>query len=405
MVMRARIPRLGACPGIDAGSTGRRSGRLRAPRRWPRLLLCLAGLLCLGLLLYSTRLPAAEAPLGADLAPPALRAMFGRLDPSVVTINAARSVGEGELLRGFGVSEDDPFMDFIRAKLTVAPGEYLDAVLGSGFVVSPDGYIITAAHVVEDALAVVVELGDHRLLPARVVGSDRETDIALLKIEAGNLVPVVFGKSVLLGLGDRVIAIGAPFGLERSLSTGLVSGRDRLAYPDAWTPMIQTDVAVNPGSSGSPLFNLRGEVVGMNTMIFSYNGGYNGVALAIPSETLSAAVAQFKLTGTLPRRGMGARFRDLPPILAQVLGIDQGRGVIVTATLPRGLAAQAGLLVGDVIMEFDERAIVKAPDLLSALAVADLRQAHRLKVIRDRLPRLLQLPGQLPGANLEPPPR
>jgi len=382
-----RIPRIRnrAC-----APAPRPAGPLRSARsghgRYPLLLV----LLCMGLLLYSVSTysvtpgtTSADAT-GRDLSPPVLRRLFARLDPSIVTVSTARVVTGAQLLNSYSSSEDDAFIDFVERQLQVGKNEYLDSILGSGFIVSADGYIVTAAHVLEDAIEVTVELYDHRLLPARIVGLDRETDVALLKVEAAGLAPIRFGRAGTMDLGDRVISIGAPFGLERSLAVGMINGKERMPITDAATAMLQTDVAVNPGSSGSPAFNLDGEVVGMFSMIYSYSGGFSGVSLAIPGDTLEAVVAQIKASGRSHRRNIGARFRDLPPAIARVLGIAHGKGVIVTGVSRGSAAAEAGLAVGDVILEFDGKPILKGADFLNAIISPGTQGSHLLKIVRDR---------------------
>jgi serine protease Do len=192
-------------------------------------------------------------------------------------------------------------------------------------------------------------------------------------------------------VGETVFSIGAPFGLEHSMNSGLVSGRDRLVIPEAGTGMLQTEVAVNPGGSGSPLFSLRGEVVGMNTLIFSYSGGYNGVTLAIPAEVVEQTVARLKSGQPRSTYRIGARFRDLSPLLARSMGVASGAGAIVVSTDPTGAAAAAGLRIGDVVLELDGVGVTDALGLLAALNGRGAKPQRTLKVMRERAPRMLQL--------------
>lgn len=328
-----------------------------------------------------------------DIGVPAqrMRTLFKRLDASVVTVNSAHVVEHTELLEPFDASA---FSDYMRSHLQVEGGT-LSATIGSGFIISPDGLIITAAHVLQDSVSVLVELHDHRLLPAQIIGLDFASDLALLKVEAKNLPPVRFGDAAPLLLGDALFSIGAPFGLAHTVSAGMVSGAGRVVAPDSGTLMIQTDLPVNPGSSGSPLFNRHGQVVGMNTIIFTYDGGFNGVSLAVPAELLRAAIDRIRRGAASPR-GIGARFRDLPPILAHVLGIDRS-AVITVSVEPDGQAMSGGLMVGDVIVECDGQAVNSVPELLTKLAGNSGKAPRRLKIVRERQPAVVQLPSEFPG--------
>ena len=377
------IPRMKGYPGVRPAES-KPPERAFARKLPPRLLASIVlAFVFLALLMLAANARADSGQYGANL-----RSLFDRLDPSVVTVNSSKIVGERE------ISETDrEFAEFMRSHLRVDPGEFLDAVVGSGFIVDSHGLIITAAHLLEDSVGLLVELHDRRLLPAELVGIDRQADIALLKVQASNLVPVRFGDSSRLALGDPLFAIGAPFGLQHTVSAGMVSGHNRVALPDTNTAMIQTDLSVNPGSSGSPLFDARGDLVGMNTMILTYNGGFNGVSLAVPSEILRAVIQRIQ-AGKASPRGIGAKFRDLPPILAQALGIDHNNGVIVTAVDPLGLATAAGLQVGDVIVACDGRSVDNSTALLATLSVGEAQTGRVLTVIREHMPVLIRLTAQ-----------
>ena len=247
---------------------------------------------------------AAPLPLWAQLRDlPDFADLAERQGPAVVNISTTSTVrGPQALPPG---AEEDPFFDFFRRFGPPQPREYESRSLGSGFVISADGYILTNSHVVEAADEITVRLTDKREFRAKVIGSDRRTDVALLKIDAAGLPRVAFGDPNKLRVGEWVVAIGSPFGFDNTVTAGIVSAKGRSLPQENFVPFIQTDVAINPGNSGGPLFNLKGEVVGVNSMIFSRTGGFMGVSFAIPIDVAADVVEQLRVTGRVSRGRIG----------------------------------------------------------------------------------------------------
>jgi serine protease Do len=253
-----------------------------------------------------------------------------------------------------GVSPNDPFFEFFRRFGQPMPrnapppqGE------GSGFIVSADGYILTNAHVVADADEVTVKTTDRREYPAKVVGVDEASDVAVIKIEAKNLPTVRLGDPSKLRPGEWVVAIGSPFGFENSVTAGIVSATSRAMPGGNYTPFIQTDVAVNPGNSGGPLFNLNGEVVGINSQIYSRTGGYMGVSFAIPIDVASGVKDQLIKTGHVTRSRIGVSIQDVTAQLAESFGLDRPRGALVGMVEDDSPGQKGGIKAGDVILKVD----------------------------------------------------
>lgn len=234
---------------------------------------------------------------------------------------------------------------------------------GSGFIVSSDGYILTNTHVVDGADEVTVKLSDRREFRAKVVGSDEKTDVALLKIDARNLPKVTIGNPDRLRVGEWVLAIGAPFGFENSVTAGIVSAKGRSLPQENYTPFIQTDVAVNPGNSGGPLFNMRGEVVGINSQIISRSGGYMGLSFAIPIDVAMDVMNQLKNGGKISRGRLGVLVQEVSADLAESFGLGKPRGALVAEVEADGPADKAGLKVSDIILKFDGRPVENSIDL------------------------------------------
>jgi serine protease Do len=285
---------------------------------------------------------------------------------------------------------DDPLRDFFRrfgipSPHPGQPGEMpLVRGEGSGFIVSPDGYILTNAHVVSSADDVTVRLTDRREFTAKVVGADQRTDVAVVKIDAGARLPVVrIGDPHALKTGEWVLAIGSPFGLESTATAGIVSGTSRAVGPGTSVPFIQTDVAVNPGNSGGPLFNLRGEVIGINSMIFSQTGGYMGISFAIPIDLAMRVREQLVKTGHVVRGRIGVAVQDVDASLARSFGLDKPRGALVSAVEPRSAAQKADLKPGDVILEVGKQPIVQSNDLANLIAQTPPGTSTRLLIWRS----------------------
>lgn len=234
---------------------------------------------------------------------------------------------------------------------------------GSGFIVSSDGTILTNAHVVRGADEVVVKLIDKRKFTAKVIGTDARTDVAVLKITARNLPAVKLGNPDALRVGEAVAAIGSPFGFENSVTAGIVSAKGRSLPSESYVPYIQTDVAINPGNSGGPLFNMRGEVVGINSQIYSRSGGYQGVSFAIPIDVAMEVVSQIKSGGKVSRGWLGVVIQEVSSDLAESFGLDRPRGALIAQVQPDGPAAKAGLQAADVILKFNGKPVENSGDL------------------------------------------
>ncbi|WP_343651046.1 DegQ family serine endoprotease [Stenotrophomonas sp.] len=263
--------------------------------------------------------------------------------------------------------------------------------MGSGFIISPDGYVLTNYHVVADASEVKVKLSDSREFTAKVVGSDQQYDVALLKIEGKNLPTVRVGDSNTLKPGQWVVAIGSPFGLDHSVTAGIVSalGRSTGGTDQRYVPFIQTDVAINQGNSGGPLLNTRGEVVGINSQIFSASGGYMGISFAIPIDLAMSAVEQIKKTGKVTRGQLGAVVQEVDGPKAQAMGLPDSRGALVNQIVPGSAAAKAGVQLGDVIRSVNGRAVNTWSDLPPLIGAMAPGSKVTLVVYRDGKPREL----------------
>lgn len=255
--------------------------------------------------------------------------------------------------------------------------------LGSGFVVSQDGYIITNHHVVKDADEVVVRLQDRRELVAKIVGSDKRSDIALLKVEASGLPIVKMGSADQLKVGEWVLAIGSPFGFDHSVTAGIVSAKGRSLPSDNYVPFIQTDVAINPGNSGGPLFNLEGQVVGVNSQIYSRTGGFMGLSFAIPIDVAMQVVEQLKSQGRVSRGWLGVQIQDVTRELAESFGMKKPQGALVAKILPKSPAEAAGIQVGDIIEEYNGNEIASSSALPPMVGATKIGDSAKMKIRRQ----------------------
>ena len=279
--------------------------------------------------------------------------------PGVVNISTSRTVQRSSApgFGGFGGQEiPEIFRHFFGDSFPAPPSNGQGRTeerqsLGSGFVISEDGYVMTNAHVVQDADEILVRLNDRRELSAEVVGSDPQTDVALLKIDANDLPTLNLGDSDELKVGEWVAAIGSPFGFDHSVTAGIVSAINRTLPRDAYVPFIQTDVAINPGNSGGPLFNLDGEVVGINSQIFTRSGGFMGVSFAIPINVAMDVAEQLREGGRVDRGWLGVMIQPVSEDLAESFGMENAIGALIADLDPEGPAAQGGLQAGDVILE------------------------------------------------------
>jgi serine protease Do len=284
------------------------------------------------------------------------------------------------------VPEDSPFYDFFRRFFGEIPEGPEDlqprSSLGSGFIISKDGYVITNYHVVKDADEIVVRLNDRREFVAKVVGTDPRTDLAVLKIESDNLPAVRIGQSTGLKVGEWVLAIGSPFGFEYSVTAGIVSAKGRSLPNESYVPFIQTDVAINPGNSGGPLFNLDGQVVGVNSQIYSRTGGFMGLSFAIPIEVVMNVYTQLREKGNVIRGWLGVLVQDVTRDLAESFGMQKPAGALVAKVLPKGPAAAAGIQPGDIVTEFNGKAIDLSSDLPPMVGSTKVGEKVPVKVIR-----------------------
>ena len=301
-----------------------------------------------------------------------------RQSPTVVNITTTQE--RRSLKRGQGAPEMDEMFDFFRRMMPPEmspdraprmnpkdPHRGMNIPprhgQGSGFIISNDGYILTNTHVVDDVDEVMVKLHDKREYKAKVVGKDSRTDVALIKINAGNLPVATIGRPERLRVGEWVLAIGAPFGFENSVTAGIVSAKGRSLPQENYVPFIQTDVAVNPGNSGGPLFNMNGEVVGMNSQIISRNGGYMGLSFAIPIDVAMDIADQLKVKGKVERGRLGVMIQEVTADLADSFGLKKPEGALVAEVESGSPADKAGVQVSDIILRFNGNAIKDSIDL------------------------------------------
>ena len=280
--------------------------------------------------------------------------------PSVVNVSTT-STARGSAQSP--VPEDDPFYDFFRKFGPSQPRDQETRSLGSGFIVSADGYILTNAHVVDMADDVTVKLTDKREFKAKVIGADKRTDVAVLKIEATGLPTVKVGDPEKLRVGEWVLAIGSPFGFENTVTAGIVSAKGRSLPQENYVPFIQTDVAINPGNSGGPLFNLKGEVVGINSQIYSRTGGFMGLSFAIPIDVAMDVTHQLRTTGRVSRGRIGVVIQEVTKELAESFGLPKAAGALVNSVDKGTPADKAGIEASDVILKFDGKPIESSQDL------------------------------------------
>jgi serine protease Do len=324
--------------------------------------------------------------------------------PGVVNISTTREAEMSELPPGLRIPklpDDNPLNEWLRkffGEENDGQAPYDAESLGSGFIVSEDGYIVTNRHVVEDADEIVVRLSDHRELAAHLVGQDIYSDIALLKIKADQLPVLKIGDSGDLRLGEWVLAIGSPFGFDHSVTAGIVSGKGRSLPRENYIPFIQTDVAINPGNSGGPLFNLDGEVVGINSQIYSRTGGFMGLSFAIPIEMAMDVVEQLKTKGSVLRGWLGVYIQEVTNGLAESFNMDRPTGALIARVLPGGPAQQAKLRVGDVILRYAGKRVSNSAALPPMVGRTPIGSNVQLELIRDGK-RITQdvIIGELPG--------
>jgi serine protease Do len=288
--------------------------------------------------------------------------------PAVVNISTTQVIRGQAQVMPLPFDENDPAFEFFKRFIPRNPGggiprDFENKSLGSGFIISGDGYILTNAHVVDGADEVTVRLTDKREFKAKMIGADKRTDVALIKIEASGLPTVKLGDPGQLKVGEWVVAIGSPFGFDNSVTAGIVSAKGRALPQENYVPFLQTDVAINPGNSGGPLFNMRGEVVGINSQIYSRSGGYMGVSFAIPIDVAMDIQSQLRASGKVSRGRLGVVIQEVSKELADSLGLPKPVGAVVNSVEKGGPADKAGLEAGDVILKFDGKVISNSADL------------------------------------------
>lgn len=318
-------------------------------------------------------LRAAQAQQGQIL--PDFADLAERAGPAVVNIRTTQRVRPGQGGAVPGIEDEEMYEFFRRFGIPVPPrqqqpaprgrrGQQEEEVprgVGSGFIISPDGFLLTNAHVVEGADEVYVTLTDKREFRAKIVGVDRRTDVAVVKVDGNNLPRLTMGDPNRLRVGEWVIAIGSPFGLENTVTAGIVSAKAR--DTGDYLPLIQTDVAVNPGNSGGPLINMRGEVVGINSQIYSRSGGFMGISFAVPIDEAMRVAEQLKTTGRVTRGRIGVQIGEVTKDVAESLGLTRAQGALVQRVEPGSPAEQGGVEPGDIILRFNGTAIEKSNDL------------------------------------------
>jgi len=274
--------------------------------------------------------------------------------------------------------------------------------LGSGFIISKDGYLLTNHHVIDGAAEVIVRLSDRRELVAEVIGSDKRTDVALLKVDAQNLPTVPVGSSENLDVGEWVLAIGSPFGFDHSVTAGIVSAKERALANETYVPFIQTDVAINPGNSGGPLFNLDGKVVGINSQIYTRSGGFMGLSFAIPIDVAMEVADQLKEQGYVRRGWLGVIIQEVNKDLAESFGLERPAGALVAKVLPGSPAQAGGLQEGDVITAFNGRDIILSSDLPHMVGRVRPGITAKLDVMRGGVRKVIRLKiGELPEEGVQ----
>lgn len=309
---------------------------------------------------------------------------------NISTVKTKKPLRMPQLPPGMQVPEGTPFDELFKHYFndprgrSPGPGGREKNSLGSGFVLSSDGYILTNHHVIKDAEEIIVRFNDRSEMEARVLGSDERSDIALLKVDAKGLTPVKLGNSTDLQVGEWVLAIGSPFGFDYSATAGIVSALGRNLPSDNYVPFIQTDVAINPGNSGGPLFNLDGEVIGINSQIYSRTGGFMGVSFAIPMDIVMDVVNQIREQGYVSRGWLGVVIQNVTRELAESFGLDRPEGALVSRVMPNSPADKAGLEAGDVILEFNDREVATSSSLPPLVGRTKVGETVPVVVMRNK---------------------
>jgi serine protease Do len=314
-----------------------------------------------------------------------------RYGPAVVNITTVAKAQQSPAMDN--LDPDDPFYDFFRRFGPQMPrmprGGAVTRGMGSGFIISQDGLILTNAHVVDGAQEVTVKLTDRREYRAKVLGADKKSDIAVIRIDAKNLPTVRLGDVSAAKVGEPVLAIGSPFGFENSATAGIISAKSRSLPEDTYVPFLQTDVAVNPGNSGGPLFNLKGEVIGINSQIYSRTGGFQGLSFAIPIDVAVKVEDQLVKHGKVTRGRLGVSIQEVTQQLADSFGLKKVQGALVAEVEKGSPAERAGVEPGDVITRYNDRDINRSADLPAMVAETTPGASAKLEVLRKGSPKTL----------------
>jgi serine protease Do len=345
-----------------------------------------------------------SAPLAAHELPDFTQ-LVEKYGPAVVNISTAdkKEQETKNIPHGIpGLPKESPFHDFFRHFFEKENNELFEdrpsTSLGSGFIISDDGYVVTNNHVIEEADEIIVRLTDRREIVAELVGADKRSDLALLKIEASDLPIVQLGTSSDLKVGEWVLAIGSPFGFEHSVTAGIVSATGRSLPRETYVPFIQTDVAINPGNSGGPLFNLDGEVIGVNSQIYSRTGGFMGLSFAIPVDVMNNVVDQLKVLGKVSRGWLGVLIQDVTHDLAESFGMDKPQGALIAKVLAESPAQKADFKVGDIIIRFNNQEVERSADLPPIVGNTKVGETVTTTVIRHSNEVILNVTiGELPA--------
>jgi serine protease Do len=337
------------------------------------------------LTLSSSQAQTAQVQTSAASALPDFSALVEQYGPAVVNISTTTAPVRTQMqLPQIPGDPGDPIQEFFRRfQIPVPQGDSIRKGVGSGFIVSADGYILTNAHVVDDANEVTVKLTDNREFKAKVIGVDRRTDVALVKIDARNLPTVKIGDASKARVGQWVAAIGSPFGLENTVTAGIISAKSRSLPDETYVPFIQTDVAINPGNSGGPLFNMAGEVIGINSQIYSRTGGYMGLSFAVPIDVAMKVKTDLQKYGKVSRGRLGVTIQGVTQELADSFGLKKAQGALVSAVEPKSPADKAGVKTGDIILAVDGRDIENSIDLPRIIGESRPGTAVTIKVWRQ----------------------
>lgn len=331
----------------------------------------------------------------------------------VVNISVTQNIRAEAVSPFSGMEDNEQLQEFFKRfgipNIPGMPGQnggaqpdYKSQSLGSGFIISSDGYILTNAHVVNAADEVIVKLSDKREFKAKIIGVDRRTDVALVKIEVTGLPKVTIGDPAKLKVGEWVAAIGSPFGLENTMTAGIVSAKGRALPQENFVPFIQTDVAINPGNSGGPLYNLNGEVVGINSQIYSRSGGSMGLSFAIPIDVAIEVTHQLKATGKITRGWLGIAIQEITKELAESFGMKNTNGALVAGVEKSGPADKGGLEAGDVITKFDGKSIIISADLPRAVGATKPGKVAAVEILRKGSAKTLNIAiGEMPSDSPE----